>query len=560
MIAQRSKAHLFVLLTAALSFPYPLSAREIVQDFTNGIADASSTGVLNIASGQIHLPFVVDRNEGAGGGAPPNDVDEDEAVNIGRGGDGAFDTSTYARWDLDSNPSTVTLDTSRIYEFTTFNLNTGTTLLASGTAPLRLRVQSTVTINGTIDVSGDDGSFVSGSAAAGGSAHAGGAAGAAGGSPFVGAADAGTSADGAVGGGAGGTSGNPANGGGGAGYGTAGVTGSGGTAAGATYSDEYITGLLLGGSGGGGGGGQNVGNTFGASGGGGGGVVFIQAGGKISIGSTGAILADGGNGGEGAGGGGNGGAGSGGAIVLVSGSTIENAGTLEAIGGTGPNGTTGAGSGQGSVGRIRYVSFIGDITPIGSGSEQPAPTSATFGQTYYKSLASATVITPAYDSQNSAPTYTLATPQQTVPAGSSITLEIAGSSDGFVADDTGWVSLSNLGALQSKRYYRFRAQLQAGLRGETPVIESVQLSVNDREQPVFSFTLGTCAGTPAPTMNTSPWSAPASLVLMALWLLWLRELGRKSSTPSRTTHSFPPSTLGGHSTIAVGSKGMRKVQ
>ncbi len=146
-------------LLAVLS-SYPLQARTISVDLTTKPANSSSTAVLNLARGEVHLPFVVDRSEGAGGGATGG-TDEDDSLDMGRGVDGDFKPSTYAAFDsaAGANSAVVTLDTSRTYEFRNFQLDSGVTLRGTGTAALKIRVQGTAIIDGTIDLSGNDGSF-----------------------------------------------------------------------------------------------------------------------------------------------------------------------------------------------------------------------------------------------------------------------------------------------------------------------------------------------------------------------------------------------------------------
>jgi hypothetical protein len=525
--------------------PFSLHARTISVDLTTKPANSSSTAVLDLARGEVHLPFVVDRTEGDGG--PSNSlIDEDDSLEMGRGIDGDFKPSTYAAFDsaAGADPAVVTLDTSRTYEFRNFQLDAGVTLRGTGTAPLKIRVQGTAIIDGTIDLSGNDGSFSAVTRAAGGTACCGGKVGGAAGDPLgTTAGAAGGSADGAVGGGAGGAAGNPAGGGGGGGHASSGLTGSTGTVPGATYGDAFVS-TLLGGSGGGGGG-AHTGNFFGASGGGGGGVLDFHVGGRVTISSSGVIRANGGMGGQAAAGtAGNGGGGSGGALVLFSGGTIENAGTLRAVGGKGAGGGIGAGTGEGSDGRIRYCTFSGDITPIGSGSDSPAPLTSPFGRTYYRSLAGPyTVISGVYDSGNTAPTYLSVTEDKVVPAGSTLTVQIAGSSDGFVSDDTGWKALTDLDALKQKRYYRFRASLSTGDRDETPVLRGLTIEVADREQPVFHFKLASCAGVMAPDEDPlHPLPLTTALTLMGLWLVLTAWAGRRYSSKSTAKYSTPRST------------------
>ena len=191
---------------------------------------------------------------------------------------------------------------------------------------------------------------------------------------------------------------------------------------------------------------------------------------------------------------------------------------LRALGGTGTSG------GDGSLGRIRYCTSIGDITALTGVPDNPPPNLAPFGQTFY-TLNASTLTSAVYDSGNSSPTYNSYQVTQNVPAGSSLTLEFAGSSDGFVQDDTGWKSTAQLSQLDGKRYYRFRVSLQTADRTETPVLSALSFDVTDHIQSNFNFNIGSCAGA-TPTM---PVGHPFALsILFLIWLALTMRLGRYS--------------------------------
>lgn len=116
---------------------------------------------------------------------------------------------------------------------------------------------------------------------------------------------------------------------------------------------------------GGGGGGKGLAGlgTPGGPGGGGGGVIFLDAGGDITVTGTGAIAATGGTTSAGSGGGGGG---SGGAVLVRAGGTITAPGVwLSAAGGMGAAGQSNNG-GPGGVGRIRIDAAAGSLAGMAS--------------------------------------------------------------------------------------------------------------------------------------------------------------------------------------------------
>lgn len=162
----------------------------------------------------------------------------------------------------------------RVFNYTRVNIPADVTIRYRSAAPIVILATEDVTINGTIDVSGQVGGNPSRSVGGG----AGGAAGPGGGAGGSGGFGQGAGARGL-----------------GAGGGAAGAAfafGSGGT-----YPTNLLTLIpLTGGSGGGGGGGTNIGGGFG--GGGGGGALLLASSGAITV--NGAILANGSNGFDGA--------------------------------------------------------------------------------------------------------------------------------------------------------------------------------------------------------------------------------------------------------------------
>ncbi len=215
-----------------------------------------------------------------------------------------------------------------VFTFDSFVLDAGITLSATGSRPLAILSQSTLSVSGTIDVSA---AFVGGGYNGDQLAGPGGGNGGLGNGLAIvsnGDAAAGAPVD---------SGGVPVGGGGGTGGGHGGIGGraenSGGNnsgTAGVAFGDLSLG--IQGGSGGATAGGTF--NGFVAGGGGGGGGIELGAVGPITIGATGRVLADGGNGGNGSqiSGVGSGGGGAGGGILLHA-TSITLEGLLSATGG-----------------------------------------------------------------------------------------------------------------------------------------------------------------------------------------------------------------------------------
>ena len=233
------------------------------------------------------------------------------------------------------------------WEFTSFDVSSGVTVTVTGTAALGIYVIGAAQVDGTIDLSGQDGeairSWNSGDATGGVGGGGGGGDGADGDNyDGIGGPVSAPSATGA-GGGQGGISHSAGSGGGGGGQAVAGDDGGAcggsyqafsGGAGGSAISNTIIPSLTPGAGGGGGGWGGGY-NSSGGAGGGGGGALYLEA---DSIAIAGSIHCPGGDGGSndtggcahGAGGGG----GSGGTLWLV-GDTITLTGALSCDGGQG---------------------------------------------------------------------------------------------------------------------------------------------------------------------------------------------------------------------------------
>lgn len=511
---------------ALLSLCKTAIADSFTEDFSSLTRrDTASTAVWNLVSQKLHLPLYVDAETGT--------ESDNEVFSIGTGEDGVFNSSTYSAFDLNggSIANQVLLSSDRIYNFTSFELDAGTTVLAQGTNALEIRVQGVVSISGTINISGGDGAAVSAdtsTTASGGTACCAGGAGGNGGTS--------TSSNGATGSGSGGATGGVVDaagggGGGGAGHKTAGINGTaaagggaGGTG-GAAYGNELVT-TLLGGSGGGGGAAHTAGttatNSTGGGGGGGGGLLKLTAGGNISIDSTGLVYANGGNGGSGTDAarlGGGGGAGSGGVAIFFSGGVYRNDGQVKAIGGTAGSGSGGGAGAAGRTGRTRLVSTAN--TPEGTGSENPAPVVIEYGEVKYSPNVSYTVLSKAFDTENSTPTYSSIDVTSTIPTNTTATVKVATSSDNFVNDSTEFVDISDLSTIQGRRYIKFQVTLFTSDKTVTPEVSKIIINYTPATQAQFNFQLGGCARSNN-TTDPSPWSH----LILLLSLLSLPYLGR----------------------------------
>lgn len=347
------------------------------------------------------------------------------------------------------------------HDFSSFRIDPGVSVVVTGSAPLVLRVRQGVSIDGTLDLRGADGT--SGGAQLG-QAGAGGAGGAAGGSGAFGAQDG---SDGlGLGHGAKGTG---AQGGSGAGYAGPGFPSpasmyGAGISGGPAYGSADLT-MLLGGSGGGGGSGASGCGSGG--GGGGGGVVQIAASQTIAIGPAGAILAGGGAGGSDAGKGcGGGGGGSGGAVWLAA-PTIDNEGLVSAQGGAAGASATSAG-GAGSIGRVRV-----DGTSVGSGAFKPAPGwTAVVGYDL-----SGSVTSPPIAPSGLCGWQTLDFDADTVPSGVSMTVDVLDANGALlVADVVTGTDLSQLDAISAAPAIKLRANLTTTSPATTPILKRWSVS------------------------------------------------------------------------------------
>ncbi|MBI5912960.1 fibronectin type III domain-containing protein [Candidatus Azambacteria bacterium] len=277
------------------------------------------------------------------------------------------------------------------YNYTSFNIDSGVTLTATGSTAITINATGNVTVSGTINLNGANGGSatncgVSGrTTGAGATGVAGGYNGGSGGSGTSGSYTNGNSGRGGGAGTVGGMGGYSTYGsGGGGGYGGAGGNG-GGTSYG-RGSSAYN--LELGGAGGGGGSGNSTYNP-GGGGGAGGGYLKIISSGNITV--TGAVTENGGAGGTGCTFGGGGGAG--GRIELTS-ASISNSGVISASGGAGGSGSSASGGGGGG-GRVILRGSVSGSAPTvtgGSGANSGAAGVSVNGLGFYNGTNSSTEV------------------------------------------------------------------------------------------------------------------------------------------------------------------------
>lgn len=491
---------LFILVLAL-----QVRADLLTETFSTSAQNTSATtAVWNIALGIVHPGLQV---SGYQVGAQP--VVSGTDFSVGDGSDGAFNSTTYSNFGTVSGSTIIVNAISKpVLNVTSFQLDSGDTLTAIN-GPLVIYSQSTVRIDGTIDcagINGTDGTLGTGGTfgigvCGGSNGGIGGNATVSGtqGSPVSGTVTGGfpgqyfNIAPGAGGGGGSAYSGND----GANGTNSTPSTNLGGTGgAGSTGANHDFT-NLNGSPGGGGGSGSST--DGGGGGGGGGGTVVIHAVGNVEITSTGLITARGGQGGSSNSGGGNGsggggGGGGGGSVKIFTAGNLElNTGTdidvTGGAGGTPVSGTAGPG-GTGSFGRtwLNYTTFSG------GGTESHGSLLTQIGTIEYNTV-SQTVVSKAYDVSSTTVLYNSASTDVT---SADIGIEVAGSTDNFSSNDTGWQPLVNLSTLNSHRYFKFRITL-ANSNATTPTIFS-DFTVDYNPNP---------APSPGPSPGPAPGPSPS---------------------------------------------------
>jgi hypothetical protein len=373
------------------------------------------------------------------------------------------------------------------YNYTSFTINSGHVITVTGSTPLQIFVTGTATINGILQLTGEDGGNGNNNIAPGVGGAGGGGGGSAGGTggdaippntslTYHGADGTGQGAG--VGGISEFVTSLDGQGGGGGSYATVGTSsfhaGGGGGIGGPTYGNVFIS-TLMGGSGGAGGAGDDDGGAGssdgGGGGGGGGGAVRISAN-AITIGASGVIVADGGTGGS-CGNGGSGGGGSGGAIFLET-LTLSNSGSLSAMGGGSiTDQLANSIGGFGGDGRIRLdynsISGSGSVTPAAGWNGTP-------GSSTFKSPGTMTTgpISPA----NFCSWNTIEMDVDTSASGVSVTVDVLNGSGATVLASGVAVGtdLSGIPAVATVPTIRLRFNLATTVSTGSPVINKWRLN------------------------------------------------------------------------------------
>ncbi len=475
----------FILISAA-------EASEVLETFNSRLNFASGTAIWNQALGKVH-PTLQVANFYA---APPTP----KQVEVGDGSDGAFDISTYARFSVngDLSGNKIRLDTNvfPILKLTSFHLAQGWVLEPVGDNPLIIYSLSDIRIEGQIWCNGHDGSAGSSSPGAGGLGRCGGSAGGNGGALNT-KGDDGLFPHPSLGGGQGGNAtGAGISGGGGGSWNTttlatvsSNATASGGNPGSSSSDPEFN--FVFGGAGGGGGAGSI--SNFGAGGGGGGGVVILHAARDVNIGeaptsTTGFILVNGGNGGSPANDGGAGGGGGGGGVQVFSGGTINiysDSGlpASNANSGNGGTNTIPSTGGLGGPGR----SWFSSVAYNGIGFYTPSEESPLLPGNVEFSSATQTVTSQVIDLANR---YVESSSASLLPGSSDYSIELAGSNDNFVSDDSGWTT--NPALLRRKRYMKFRISITASNVSTPDMVDTAQIIYTPGEREDFSLKAAGC--------------------------------------------------------------------
>ncbi|HEX4925943.1 MAG TPA: hypothetical protein VFV50_17760 [Bdellovibrionales bacterium] len=537
-----------LLLLFAVSIT--VTAATVTEDFNSRsyFNSTLSTLVWNQALGRLQPTLKVAGWE-INAGFPQPDI----TYSVGDGSHGPFNRSTYANFSVggDLSNDTIRLDTSLYPELkvTEFTLDAGWTLEPVGDNPLIIRSLSDVTINGIIECSGGDGQPVTNAVstvALGGQGRCGGGDGGDGGSDTVAPEAGDPSGAGALGGGPGlgehvvnggdGGGGGGAYGNGSAGQGTdpSGLNGGlvGNSDDRPAFDDNGATSSEGTGAGAGGGGGfaftQAGGTSRGGGGGGGGGTVKIYAVRDVTVSATGRVRAYGGAGGGEATGtlkAGGGGGGGGGSILIWAANDINMAANniVDAnfgAGGITLDGTAGNG-GVGAIGRT-WLSWGNNVT----NNERPLYTLWLNGAVVYETGTNQVAVSNAYDLGNTSPRLTGITTSPAPVSGSTISIEAAGSSDNFAADDTGWLPSTSLDALSGKRYVKFRVTLNNAASTTPDAIESLTFEFEGGRRDTFNF-VSACGR----IGNTNSTGSLNALVLLALLFMIYRY-----AVPTRSTN------------------------
>jgi len=493
-----------VLISLLLISPGASHADAIVENFSTRAALSSATAIWNQALGKVH-PGLHVVNYKSGWTALP--------VDVGDGRHGAFELGTYAQFSVGGNISgnKVRIDTDAypLLQVTSFKLEQGWTIEPVGSKPLIIYSLTDVIIEGTIACQGGDGGNGSTTTpGAGGLARCGGGGGGAGGAPGN-PGTAGVSPHASLQGGAGAafnpTAATPgASGGGGGSWNLTSAPSGGGlsTAAGVSVSDPEFT-VIAGGAGGGGGAATTTGGNAGAGGGAGGGAVVIHAVGNFNLGSStnatiGTINVGGGYGGGTGNQAGAGGGGGGGSVQVFAGGTINiyntnGMGASRAFGGLGGTNIPGNNGGNGGIGRSWFAGNVSNLVGYYAPAEEAPVNDASYLGIVEFDPSAQYVETKTVDLANN---FAQVLSMDVTPASSTFKIETAGSSDNFVADDTGFTQ--NINLISGKRYLKFRVTLAGGNVNTPDMVDTATINYVLGERKEFKLEAAGCGRVQGP--------------------------------------------------------------
>lgn len=502
------------------------NAKVFTEDFTSLTRKDSSTLIWNTELGLLHPTVQVYgyRNSSQA-------VASQTVFSVSDGSLGAFEPSTYSQFgNIVGNQIIIDANQFPILKVTRFYLDS-THTLSSVSGPLVIHSLSTVQIDGVIECYGDDGSPSSaGSGGAAGTGRCGGYSGGRGGNSANSGFDGlPTSGNVTGGGGAIYTGATPgAGGGGGAGYiGNDGGIGENSNPAanaggnpGSGFSGVDHGFINLNGSAGGGGA-SGSGSEGGGGGGAGGGTVVIHAVSGVVISNTGAILAYGGSGG-GAINGGGGGGGAGGNVKILTPANFEIAlsASIDVSAGASatPTNTNAGSGGEGSFGRVWLVAGSYNI----SGTITNSSSLLDEGFTGFVSGTVQTATSKSFDSGSS-----LATFQSVMayPTSSDVTLQIAGSSDNFASDDSGWINAAAISGIAKKRYLKFRVSINNSnaAAANATFVDRVVITYDSGQQDVFAFQSSGCGLVKNTPPNSTLWLSSLLLFIPLILASRLRK-------------------------------------
>lgn len=551
-----------LLILSAFWLCANVNAQSFTENFSSASRRDSGDLIWNFRAGHLHAPLTAYGWDDGLGGSGNREID------VGTGEHGAFDNTTYSRFDNDGDPSNfiIQINTDDYPEglsVSNFVLDAGYTIKPEGSLPLIIKSLGGITISGTIDCSGDPGEPLGplGTVSSGGQGRCGGQNGGDGGSSST-AATAGSDSAGSATGGDPGTAGGANGGIGGGGGGSFNFSGAtpddgedpntiganDGATAGTLDSIDPGFGIItLGGGAGGGGGGPSTNGTNDSSGGGGGaggGIILLMAYGDIQIANSGMVKADGGDGGGGGAAGqdgGGGGGGGGGTIAIFAGGSIINDRVLGVTTDGGAGGTTanivngGSHGGAGTPGRIWMTDQDGALA--GAGSEPPYANSLVLLGDVLPREGTYTAVSDAIELYTSLPVITAVNLISQTDVNNTVTTEFSTSSEAGFTPST-WIDSSLWAGTNASRFVRFRVTIDIGDRTQLEAqLQNLNFTYDRLFQTRFDFK-GGCGLVRDSDLNKNS-HGPLAIAILLLPLLIAFILRRKLPTEAATEVGNP---------------------